>query len=118
MSNAYCVETDGFYGELFRPAEDQYPGKALICFSGSDGGMELSAQLASVFCAQGLTALVRAYVASGAKTKRTPAKPAWIPLQKRLNLSPNGKCAGGGGSSEPEEPPPLLRVNIKGKTSG
>ena len=26
----YRVETDGFYGELFRPEEDKYPGKALI----------------------------------------------------------------------------------------
>lgn len=34
----YRVKTDGFYGELFLPVEDKYPGKALICFSGSDGG--------------------------------------------------------------------------------
>lgn len=37
----YRVKTDGFHGELFLPHEDQYPGKVLICFSGSDGKFEL-----------------------------------------------------------------------------
>ena len=66
MSNAekraYRVETDGFYGELFLPAADNYPGKALICFSGSDGGIELTRMLAGVFQANGLTTLALAYV--------------------------------------------------------
>lgn len=39
-NTVYRVATDGFYGELFRLAEDKYPGKALICFSGSDSGRE------------------------------------------------------------------------------
>ena len=34
---SYHVKPDGFYGELFVSAEDKYPGKALICFTGSDG---------------------------------------------------------------------------------
>ncbi len=58
----YSVEKDGFYGELFIPPEDRYPGKALICFSGSDGGTELSRRLAEVFRSHGLTALALAYV--------------------------------------------------------
>ena len=33
----YRVQRDGFFGELFLPEEDKYPGKALICFSGSAG---------------------------------------------------------------------------------
>lgn len=61
-NNTYRVETDGFYGELFTPAEDKFPGKALICFSGSDGGIELSKMLAGVFQAHGLTTLALAYV--------------------------------------------------------
>lgn len=61
-NNTYRVKTDGFYGELFRPAEDKYPGKALICFSGSDGGIELARVLAGVFQSQGLTTLALAYV--------------------------------------------------------
>lgn len=58
----YCMKTDGFHGELFRPEQDSYPGKVLICFSGSDGKFELSRMLAQVFQAHGLTALVLAYV--------------------------------------------------------
>ena len=58
----YRVKTDGFYGELFLPAEDKYPGKALICFSGSDGNFELTRMLAGVFQSRGLSALALAYV--------------------------------------------------------
>ena len=58
----YCMKTDGFHGRLFRPEQDNYPGKALICFSGSDGKFELSRMLAQVFQAHGLTALALAYV--------------------------------------------------------
>ncbi len=61
-NNAYRVKTDGFHGELFLPVEDKYPGKALICFSGSDGKFELSCMLASVFQSHGLTTLALAYV--------------------------------------------------------
>lgn len=61
-NRTYRVGTDSFYGELFVPAEDHYPGKALICFSGSDGGIELARALADVFCAHGLTTLALAYV--------------------------------------------------------
>lgn len=62
QNECYCMKTDGFHGELFRPAQDNYPGKVLICFSGSDGRYELSRMLAAVFQAQGLTALALAYV--------------------------------------------------------
>ena len=51
-----------FFGELFLPEEDKYPEKALICFSGSDGGIELARTLAGVFQAHGLTTLALAYV--------------------------------------------------------
>lgn len=61
-NNTYRVETDGFYGELFTPAEDKFPRKALICFSGSDGRIELAKMLAGVFQAHGLTTLALAYV--------------------------------------------------------
>lgn len=61
-NNIYRVKTDGFHGELFLPAENRYPGKALICFSGSDGKFELSRMLAGVFQSHGLTTLALAYV--------------------------------------------------------
>lgn len=59
---AYRVKTDGFHGDLFCPVRDAYPGKALICFSGSDGRFELTRMLAAVFQAHGLTVLALAYV--------------------------------------------------------
>ena len=62
QNNTYRVDTDGFFGELFIPGEDKYPGKALICFSGSDGGIELAKSLAEVFSSNGLTTLALAYV--------------------------------------------------------
>lgn len=61
-NKSFRVNTDGFYGELYVPAEDKYPEKALICFSGSDGGIELAKTLAGVFQSQGLTTLALAYV--------------------------------------------------------
>lgn len=62
MNETFRVKTDGFHGELFRPAQDNYPGKVLICFTGSDGNFELSRMLAQVFQSHGLTALALAYV--------------------------------------------------------
>ena len=62
QNQTFHVRTDGFFGELFLPTEDTYPKKALICFSGSDGGIKLSRMLADVFRSHGLTALALAYV--------------------------------------------------------
>ena len=61
-NEVYRLKTDGFHGELFRPEQDSYPGKALICFSGSDGRFEWSRTLAQIFQSHGLTALALAYV--------------------------------------------------------
>jgi len=62
MNETFSVKNDGFHAELFRPVQDNYPGKALVCFSGSDGRFELSRMLAQIFQAHGLTALALAYV--------------------------------------------------------
>lgn len=74
--NIYRVKTDGFHGELFIPKEDKYPGKALICFSGSDGKFELTRMLAGVFQSHGLTTLAFAYV----KEVGLPQKFSHIPI--------------------------------------
>lgn len=60
QSMTYRMKTDGFHGELFCPEQDKYPGKALICFSGSDGKFAWSRMLAQVFQTHGLTALALA----------------------------------------------------------
>lgn len=71
----YRVKTDGFFGELFTPAEDKFPGKALICFSGSDGGIDLAKELAKVFQAHGLTTLALAYVLEEGLAQKFSAVP-------------------------------------------
>ena len=58
----FRMKTDGFHGELFRPETDEYPGKVLIAFGGSDGKFELARALAAVFQGHGLTVLALAYV--------------------------------------------------------
>lgn len=82
----YRVEPDGFYGELVRPTEDKYPGKALICFSGSDGGIGLARMLAGVFAGRGLTALALAYVMEEGLPKEFLRVPM-IPWRRRLSGS-------------------------------
>jgi len=62
QNTTFRVRADGFHGELFRPVKDEYPGKALICFGGSDGNFELARMLAAVFQEHGLTTLALAYV--------------------------------------------------------
>ena len=61
-NEVYRLKTDGFHGELFCPMRDNYPGKALICFSGSDGRFKWTRMLAQVFQSHGLTTLALAYV--------------------------------------------------------
>lgn len=61
-NSIFRIKDDGFHAELFRPAQDKYLGKAIVCFSGSDGRFEWSRMLAKVFQENGLTALALAYV--------------------------------------------------------
>lgn len=58
----FTVKKDGFFGRLYAPEEDQYPGRALVVFSGSDGRFALTQMLAEIFQKRGLTALALAYV--------------------------------------------------------
>lgn len=62
QNEMFRMDPDGFHGELFHPQRDEYPGKALICFGGSDGNFELARKLAGVFQGRGLTTLALAYV--------------------------------------------------------
>ena len=59
---AFTVKADGFFGEMYKPARDEFPGKVLICFSGSDGRFDFAQRLAEKFSARGLTTLALAYV--------------------------------------------------------
>lgn len=77
VNKTFHVKTDGFLGELYVPAEDKFPGKALICFSGSDGGIELARALADVFTEHGLTTLALTY----ALGEDLPSQFSGIPIE-------------------------------------
>jgi len=62
QNEIFRMKTDSFHGKLFRPQRDEYPGKVLICFGGSDGKFELARKLAAIFQGHGLTTLALAYV--------------------------------------------------------
>ena len=57
----FSLEDDGFIGKLYIPNEDNFKGKVLIVFSGSDGIFELSQKLAGKFVEAGLTTMALAY---------------------------------------------------------
>ena len=57
----FSVEKDGFIGKLYIPDVDNFKGKALIAFSGSDGIFALSKKLAEKFLEAGLTTMAVAY---------------------------------------------------------
>ena len=42
----FTLERDGFIGALYRPERDEYPGKAVVMFGGSDGIYNLTKLIA------------------------------------------------------------------------
>ncbi len=112
----FRMKTDGFHGELFRPQRDEYPGKALICFGGSDGKFELARRLAAerimerlreksfpyphwhlsydygghLFVPVELPA-VKFFRGDRGKNKEPGRGPGWTPWKKRWNLSRSGR---------------------------
>lgn len=51
----------GFFGALYAPEEDAYPGKVLILVGGSDGSFSLTRLIGEQFVRRGLTVLSLAY---------------------------------------------------------
>ena len=103
MNKTFCMKADGFHAELFRPEQDNYSGKALICFSGSDGRFEWSRELAAAFQAHGLTTLALAYVMEEGRPKqfyRVPIDPleivargctVWVTKRWGCGVFPRGR---------------------------
>lgn len=58
----FTVDKDGFFGTLYEPEINFYPGKVLIVFGGSEGRFSLTCMLAEKFCDSGITALAYAYI--------------------------------------------------------
>lgn len=57
----FTLHSDGFIGSLYCPKNDEYIGKALVMFGGSDGYFSLSCLIAEKFAERGITVLALAY---------------------------------------------------------
>ena len=57
----FTLENDGFIGALYRPEKDEYPGKVVIMFGGSDGIYNLTKMIAEQYVKRGMTVLALAY---------------------------------------------------------
>ncbi len=57
----FTLERDGFIGALYKPARDEYPGKAVVMFGGSDGIYNLTKLAAEQYSKRGMTVLALAY---------------------------------------------------------
>lgn len=57
----FTFAQDGFVGALYTPARDEYPGKAIIMFGGSDGIYDLTKLVAELYAQRGMTVLALAY---------------------------------------------------------
>ena len=60
-AHTFSLEADGFVGCLYEPERDEYPGKAVVMFGGSDGIYPLTRLTAEEYVKRGMTALALAY---------------------------------------------------------
>ena len=56
----FTLKRDGFIGALYQPERDEYPGKAVIMFGGSDGIYNLTKLVAEQYVKRGMTVLALA----------------------------------------------------------
>ena len=60
-AETFSMEEDGFFGELYLPAHNAFPGKCLILFGGSAGKFLLTQLVAEQFVDAGMNVLALAY---------------------------------------------------------
>ena len=60
-AETFSMEEDGFFGELYLPARNTFPGKCLILFGGSAGKFLLTQLVAEQFVDAGMNVLALAY---------------------------------------------------------
>ncbi|OUM70297.1 hypothetical protein PIROE2DRAFT_1724 [Piromyces sp. E2] len=73
----FSVKKNGFYGELFEPENNNYPGKALILCTGSDGDFNMVRTLSKGLSNNGITVLGLGYF----KVPGTPSALKQVPLE-------------------------------------
>ncbi len=57
----FTLERDGFIGAMYQPERDEYSGKAMVMFGGSDGIYNLTKLVAEQYVKRGMTVLALAY---------------------------------------------------------
>ena len=57
----FTLKKDGFIGSLYQPERDEYPGKAVVMFGGSDGIYNLTKLIAEQYVKRGMSILALAY---------------------------------------------------------
>ncbi len=57
----FTMKENGFVGTLYRPEKDEYPGKAVIMFGGSDGIYPFTRLMAEKYVKRGMAMLALAY---------------------------------------------------------
>lgn len=57
----FTLKKDSFIGALYQPEQDEYPGKVVIMFGGSDGIYNLTKLVAEQYVKRGMTVLALAY---------------------------------------------------------
>ena len=57
----FTLKKDGFIGSLYQPKRDEYPGKAVVMFGGSDGIYNLTKLIAEQYVKRGMSILALAY---------------------------------------------------------
>lgn len=77
MDFEFTLPKNGFYGKLFKPVRDAFPGKALILFTGGDGEFDAACMGAQFFADNGLTVMAIAYF----KVPGLPASLAAMPME-------------------------------------
>lgn len=60
-AETFSMAEDSFFGELYLPAHNAFPGKCLILFGGSAGKFLLTQLVAEQFVDAGMTVLALAY---------------------------------------------------------
>ena len=86
----FTVRDDGFFGEFYRAETDQFPGKAMIAFGGSQGLFLLCQWMAEKFVDAGMNTMIIAYHGEEGLPKILKDQPADVVEKAAFWLKQNG----------------------------
>ena len=80
-NQTFSVEENGFYGVLYEPKNNMFPGKGMVVCSGTDGSFLFTRLAAEKFLEAGMTAIALGYW----NVEGTPEDPLDIPVEYMHN---------------------------------